>query len=153
MEHCIVPGGGLSKLGKWKTAKSKGKYLFPVKAMSLVFRAKYVESIKAKMSHPDPQLIADLFKKKWVVFAKRPFGNPQSVIEYLALYPQNSHQQSSDKGYRSKLSHLQLQRLSQRRPKEPDETGCTGVYPPVFDAHFTQRVCPHSSLRNIEQYM
>ena len=38
--HCIVPGGGLSKSGKWKTAKSTGKYLFPVKAMSKVFRSK-----------------------------------------------------------------------------------------------------------------
>jgi hypothetical protein len=84
--HCIVPGGGLTRQDHWKTAKSKGKYLFPVKAMSLVFRAKYVEAIKARMSYPDPQLITDLFKKKWVVFAKRPFGNPQSVIEYLGRY-------------------------------------------------------------------
>ena len=83
--HCIVPGGGLSGQGKWKTAKSKGKYLFPVKAMSKVFRAKYVEAIKAKI-HPDKTLINGLFKKEWVVFAKRPFGNPKSVIEYLGRY-------------------------------------------------------------------
>lgn len=83
--HCIVPGGGLSGQGKWKTAKSKGKYLFPVKAMSKVFRAKYVEAIKAKIN-PDKSLINELFKKEWVVFAKRPFGHPKSVIEYLGRY-------------------------------------------------------------------
>ncbi len=38
------------------------------------------------MSHPDQQLITDLFKKDWVVFAKRPFGSPQSVVEYLGRY-------------------------------------------------------------------
>ncbi len=35
--HCIIPGGGVAKNGSWKKAKSKGKYLFNVKAMSLVF--------------------------------------------------------------------------------------------------------------------
>ncbi len=84
--HCIVPGGGLSKQGKWKTAKSKGKYLFPVKAMSKVFRAKYVKSLQAKISNLDKSLINGLFKKEWVVFAKRPFGSPKSVIEYLGRY-------------------------------------------------------------------
>ena len=34
--HCIVPGGGLSRQDHWKNAKSKGKYLFPAKAMGLM---------------------------------------------------------------------------------------------------------------------
>jgi hypothetical protein len=37
--HCIVPGGGITKYGKWKKAKNKGNFLFPVTAMSIVFRA------------------------------------------------------------------------------------------------------------------
>ena len=44
--HCIVPGGGLSKAGFWKNAKTKGKFIFPVKAMRKVFRAKYVQRLK-----------------------------------------------------------------------------------------------------------
>ena len=84
--HCIIPGGGLTKQGKWRTAKSQGKYLFPVKAMSKVFRAKYVQSLKAKTDEADKDLINALFKKEWVVFAKQPFGNPKSVIEYLGRY-------------------------------------------------------------------
>ena len=27
-----------------------------------------------------------IFKKKWVVYAKRPFGSPKSVLEYLGRY-------------------------------------------------------------------
>lgn len=84
--HCIVPGGGLTKADRWKTAKSHGKYLFPVKAMSKVFRAKYVVSIKQKIIDIDKNIINELFKKSWIVFAKRPFGNAQSVIEYLGRY-------------------------------------------------------------------
>ena len=84
--HCIVPGGGLTDKGKWKNARSEGKYLFPVKAMSKVFRAKYVEALKKKMPDLDKQLVNDLFKKSWVVFAKRPFGNSKDVLEYLGRY-------------------------------------------------------------------
>ena len=28
--HCIVPGGGITKSGKWKLARSKGKFLDPM---------------------------------------------------------------------------------------------------------------------------
>jgi hypothetical protein len=84
--HCIVPGGGLTDKGQWKTARSEGKYLFPVKAMSKVFRAKYVEALKGKIPDLDKGLVNDLFKKPWVVFAKRPFGNPQDVLEYIGRY-------------------------------------------------------------------
>jgi hypothetical protein len=84
--HCIVPGGGLNPQGKWKTARAQGKYLFPVKAMSKVFRGKYVEKLKEKIPEMDKTLVNELFKNNWVVYAKRPFGNPRSVIEYLGRY-------------------------------------------------------------------
>lgn len=84
--HCIVPGGGLKEDGFWKSAKSKGKYLFPVKAMSKVFRAKFIESLKNKITDLEKNLVNKLFEKNWVVYAKRPFGNPSSVIEYLGRY-------------------------------------------------------------------
>jgi len=83
--HCIVPAGGLSKAGYWKKAKTQGKFLFPVKAMSKVFRAKYIEKLKLRITL-DKQLVNALFKKPWVVFAKRPFGSPQVVLEYLGRY-------------------------------------------------------------------
>jgi len=31
----IVPGGGITQAGYWKNTKSNGKYLFPIKAMSI----------------------------------------------------------------------------------------------------------------------
>ncbi|MCB0537632.1 MAG: transposase [Bacteroidetes bacterium] len=37
--HVIVPGGGINKQGKWQAPKRKSGFLFPVKAMSVVFRA------------------------------------------------------------------------------------------------------------------
>ncbi len=84
--HCIVPGGGLTVSNKWKSAKTKGKYLFPVKAMSLVFRAKYVQALKERIPDVEKKLLDELFKKPWVVYAKRPFANNNCVIEYLGRY-------------------------------------------------------------------
>jgi len=84
--HCIVPGGGLSKSGHWKSAKSEGKYLFDVKAMSPVFSAKYVALLREN-ELKIPQTIYDsVFKKKWVIYARQPFACPQNVIEYLGRY-------------------------------------------------------------------
>lgn len=84
--HCIVPGGGLTENGRWKRARSKGRYLFPVKAMSRVFRAKYIQTLKEKLPQVDQSLISGLFKKEWVIYAKRPFSGPEHVVEYLGRY-------------------------------------------------------------------
>jgi hypothetical protein len=84
--HCVVPGGGLTKAGHWKTARNKGKYLFPVKAMSKVFRARYVEGLRKAFSEEPKEFFNSLFDKPWVVYAKRPFGGPEQVMEYLSRY-------------------------------------------------------------------
>jgi len=85
--HCIVPGGGLTKQGKWKTAKSEGKYLFNVKAMSKVFRGKFIALLKERLpDEMNKQFINELYKNEWVVYAKRPFASPESVVEYLGRY-------------------------------------------------------------------
>lgn len=83
--HCIVPGGGVDKMGDFQKIRANGKYLFPVKAMSKVFRAKYV-ALMRKEKLGDQDLYNKLFQKPWVVYAKRPFGNVRSVIEYLGRY-------------------------------------------------------------------
>lgn len=85
--HCIVPGGGLTKEGKWKTARSDGKYLFNVKAMSRTFRGRFVSSLKEQLAEEmTKELINGLYKHNWVVYAKQPFTGPQSVVEYLGRY-------------------------------------------------------------------
>ena len=44
--HCIVPGAGVNKKGRWQHLKHSKKFLFPVKALSKVFRARYVQSLR-----------------------------------------------------------------------------------------------------------
>ena len=100
--HCIVPGGGLDADGNWVEARGKGKFLFPVKAMSLVLRAKFVQGLRklydegkltfvgqaAALAQPQgfAKLLRSLYQKPWVVYAKKPFAGPEQVVRYLGRY-------------------------------------------------------------------
>lgn len=89
--HMIVPAGGFTLCGNWKHTKNKGHYLFPVKAMSVVFKNKFMQEFPSLIrEHHMPLLSVDdrnkLYNKSWVVYAKQPFGGPEQVIEYLARY-------------------------------------------------------------------
>ena len=83
--HCIVPGGGIDKSKRWKNIRSDGKFLFPVKALGKVYRAKYVSQLRATGIAGKEEIEA-LFRKSWVVYAKRPFAHPSHVVEYLGRY-------------------------------------------------------------------
>jgi hypothetical protein len=84
--HCIVPGGGLTTNGKWKTARNNGKYLFPTKALANVFRAKFMAGLREKQVLIEQGIARNLFNKQWVVYAIQPFLGPKQVIEYLGRY-------------------------------------------------------------------
>jgi hypothetical protein len=84
--HCIVPNGGVTKAGFWKPGKQGEDFLFSVEAMSSMFRAKFIAEIR-KQQLPVPQTTYDkVFKKHWVIYAKKPFGKPAYVVEYLGRY-------------------------------------------------------------------
>ncbi len=88
--HCIIPGGGITRDGKWKSTRSGGKYLFPRNALRKVFKGKFCSELKQMAKRGDIELPGELreklYRKKWVVYAKRPFQNPRAVIEYLGRY-------------------------------------------------------------------
>lgn len=99
--HNVVTGGGLSPDGrKWKSCKNG--FFLPVKVMSELFRGKFLAHLKRlraenKLLFPGAvsylvqpgafnALIADLYKKKWVVYSKPPFDGTKGVLEYLGRY-------------------------------------------------------------------
>ncbi len=87
--HLIIPGGGVAPSGCWKKAKSNGRYLFPVKAMSEVYKNKFMQGFLGMLTANktiEPSLRQRLYNKSWIVYAKQPFGGPEQVIEYLGRY-------------------------------------------------------------------
>lgn len=97
--HCIVSSGGLVETGlntQWKKAiRNSRNFLFPVKALSAVFRAKFLQDLKELAAHREImvkdevafyRLLNQLWREQWMVYAKKPFGGPQQVIAYLGRY-------------------------------------------------------------------
>jgi DNA-directed RNA polymerase subunit RPC12/RpoP len=99
--HCLATGGGLSPDGqRWKTLQAN--YLFPVRALSKVFRAKYLGGLRALfqkgelefhgriegLADPDAfiGLLREACRSPWSVYAKRPFAGPRQVLAYLSRY-------------------------------------------------------------------
>ena len=95
--HCIISGGGLTKNKQWNNAKRK--FLFPIRALSKVFRGKYLEQLKILLNNSEVFLSNDstnkeniqkfislLYQKDWVVYAKPPFAGPEQVLNYLGRY-------------------------------------------------------------------
>ncbi|MBZ5627200.1 MAG: IS91 family transposase, partial [Acidobacteriia bacterium] len=99
--HCVVPAGGLSAdHERWIAGRRR--FLLPVKALSRLFRRLFLKALEkayatAKLQFfgdlqplADPRAfaryLAPLQKKKWVVYAKAPFGGPPHVLEYLGRY-------------------------------------------------------------------
>ncbi|NJO90545.1 MAG: IS91 family transposase [Chloroflexia bacterium] len=94
--HCIVPAGGITENNKWKHSQNEGKYLFPVKALSKVFRGIFTDGLidleaKGKIHLEIPfdakkKYLHPLYEKKWVVYAKLPMHNAKQVVDYIGRY-------------------------------------------------------------------
>jgi hypothetical protein len=79
--HYIVTGGGWSADDHWRASRSH--FLVPVKALSVIFRAKFRDQLK-KTALFAP-LEARLWRKDWVVHSE-PVGSGQQAFKYLAPY-------------------------------------------------------------------
>ena len=94
--HCIVSGGGITQDNGFKEARRNVyRFLFPLKAMSIVYKTKFLQALKQLITDNEviPPAGTDmaalfnlLYKKEWIIYAKAPFGGPQTVIEYLGRY-------------------------------------------------------------------
>ena len=86
--HFIVPAGALTPKGQWKHSRSLGKYLFNVRQLSDVFRARFVQQLRRMRSERSigGNIPCNLFDNDWVVYAKEPFGGPSQILSYLSRY-------------------------------------------------------------------
>lgn len=99
--HCLVTGGALAvDHSRWIAGRSS--FLFPVRALSQVFRAKYLHGLQGAydaghltFAGGTAELIdrrafvaflSQLRAVDWIVYAKRPFAGPEQVLDYLGRY-------------------------------------------------------------------
>ena len=98
--HAIVLGGGLDAANHWKD--NGEDFFLPTKAMSGLFRGKYLAELKAlwkddrlefhgtagpyKNHYAFKELLDVCYAKEWVPYCKKPFRGAESVIKYLGKY-------------------------------------------------------------------
>jgi Putative transposase/Transposase zinc-binding domain len=87
--HCLVAGGALS-LDHRRWIRARPNFLFPITALSQVFRGKFLDLLqraceKGKIPAANNEIKAAR-QKSWVVYVKKPFGSPQTVLDYLGRY-------------------------------------------------------------------
>ncbi|MFC2159780.1 IS91 family transposase [Actinomycetota bacterium] len=100
--HCIIPDGALSGDRKSWIRSANNDFLFSVRALSKVFRGKFLYYLKeaystgklaiagksTEFTSEDRfySLINDLYKENWVVYSARPFAGPLKALDYLGRY-------------------------------------------------------------------
>lgn len=100
--HFVVAGGAIIK-NSLVQPKYKSKFLFPVKAMSKVFRGIFISQLKRayydgrlevheelKDSRLFENYIDNLVSRKWVIYMKSQFKSSQKIVEYMARYTHKS---------------------------------------------------------------
>jgi hypothetical protein len=99
--HCVVPGGGPSVDGTRWVGCRPGFFL-PVKVLSRLYRRLFLTRLQAAFDADQLRFFGALASLAtrglfaaclrplraipWVVYAKRPFGGPEQVLDYLARY-------------------------------------------------------------------
>jgi predicted Zn-ribbon and HTH transcriptional regulator len=99
--HCLIPAGALS-FTKDRWTPSGDSYLFKIESLAKEFKNRYLRYFLAAYHNKElifpgktakfesrkrfAQLLRSLSKAKWIAYAKRPFGGPEQVIEYLGRY-------------------------------------------------------------------
>ena len=89
--HCIVPAMGITPRGEIKPIGNEGKYLYPVRQLSVAFRGKLLERLKRNLKKknrlPEFQPIINLcYAKPWVIHSQPSLGNARQVVNYLGQY-------------------------------------------------------------------
>jgi hypothetical protein len=99
--HCVVPEGGIALDGsRWM--RPRYDWFLPVKAMAEAFRGKFLDALREAFAagqlhfpgqlknlatpHAFAALLQQSCRHKWVCYAKRPFGGPEHVLQYLGNY-------------------------------------------------------------------
>jgi hypothetical protein len=142
--HALVTGGGLSLDGtQWNAAHRT--FLFPVQAMSKVFRAKMLAALRRDyregrfagfQDFQDPEgfarLSRSLAKVSWYLYAKPSFARGKYVLDYLGRYT-----------HRVGLSNSRLLAVSPKAVTfRTKGKGTTTVDPLTLLRRFVQHILP-----------
>lgn len=145
--HCLVTGGALSPDGShFIRAQCDGNYLFPKAVLAPLFRGKFLAALslaieRGEVRLPEPDAFSrikdELYRKKWVVYCKKPFGGAKAVFQYLGRYT-----------HRVGISNQRLLGMDDKGVTFLTKDGgtCT-LAPPEFIRRFLMHVLPRGFVK------
>jgi hypothetical protein len=144
--HCLVTAGALSSdQSRWIAARNN--FLFPIKALSRVFRGKFLDLLQAAQDRGKIPAIDNkpgvLRQKEWIVYAKKPFGSPRTVLDYLGRY---THRVALSNDRILGIENEQVI-LSYRDRKDRDRKKTTTLDAQEFIRRFLLHVLPDGFMR------
>ena len=144
--HCLIPAGALSlDHSRWICARKN--FLFPVTALSLVFRGKFLDLLKhnidrGKVPAANIEIKASR-QKSWNVYAKKPLGSPHTVLDYLGRY---THRVALSNDRILKIHNGQVT-LSYRDRKDRDRKKTMTLDAQEFIRRFLLHILPDGFMR------
>ena len=155
--HALIAAGALAPDGHW--ISSRRGFLFPVTALSPVFRGKFLAGLKklfsggtlklaassAPLADPPAQrsMLRALREKPWVVYAKRPFAGPAQVLDYLGRY---THRVAISNNRLVSCSHTEV-RFRYRDYAHGNRRKVMTLTPAEFIRRFLLHVLPSGFMR------
>lgn len=157
--HVVIPAGALSADGRQWIAPKRTTFLFPVKALSKVFRGKFIHLLEAAYADNPliisrktdslggkegfESLIEKLWQQEWVVFSKQPFGGPEQVLGYLGRY---THRVAISNHRLLSIENSQVT-LTYRDRRDGDKVKQMCIEAQEFIRRFLLHVLPHGFMR------
>jgi len=149
--HCVVTGGGLAPDGSW--VRTRPGFLFPVRVLGKLFRGIFLGRLKRLADRGELcfvgkcsplasrgewlRFIDKLYRKRWNVYSKKPFGGIEGVHRYLAKYT-----------HRIAISNRRLIHFDDRAVVFHTRHTRTASLPPLaFLARFFSHVLPRNFVR------
>jgi hypothetical protein len=159
--HSLMACGALQLdaqgAAQWVAPRRSAGFLFPVHALSQVFRGKFLDALRqasqaqALPRDPAAGVLAvrererALLQQDWVVYAKTPLAGPAAVLDYLSRYT-----------HRTAIGHERLLAIEGEQVRlrvRPDTCGrrCVTIGGSEFVARLLQHVLP-SGFKRIRHY-
>ena len=166
--HCVVPGGGPSA-DKTRWIGCRPGFFLPVKVLSRLYRRLFMTRLRVAFEAGQLRFFGDLAHLaapaafatwlrplrtiRWVVYAKRPFGGPEQVLDYLGRYTHRvAIANSRLVGLADGPGQLPLEGLSPPRSAKGDDPRRRRVHPPLPAPRPARRLPSHPSLRLSRQW-
>jgi hypothetical protein len=140
---------GTGEAAAWRSPARGARFLFPVQALSRVFRGKFLADLAracgtaalardplAGNVHAQRQREAALRGGDWVAYAKTPLAGPAAVLDYLSRY---THRTAIGN---ERLLAIEGERLQLRVRKTAGKCPCVSIDGAEFVGRFLQHVLP-----------